>query len=88
MASKPRDPAGPATRASHRFYAHPREDARSHAHLIPGAESLQDAALRFAEHWSGAAPDGEVRVIAFDGETGEARCFCIDLGAGEVEPCR
>ena len=77
-----------ATSPSHRFYAHPRDDARSHAHLVPGAESLQDAAIRFAEHWSGAALDGEVRIVAFDGDTGEERCFCIDLGAGESEPCR
>ena len=75
--------AGP----TRRFYAHPRDDARSHAHLVPGAESLQDAALRFAEHWSG-PEDGEVRIIAFDGDTGEARCFCINLGAGEAEPCQ
>ena len=75
----------PAPQSSHRFYAHPRDDARSHAHRIPGAESLQDAALRFAEHWSGA--EGEVRILAFDGDTGESRCFHIDLGQGEVEPC-
>ncbi len=74
--------------SSHRFYVHARDEARSHAHFVAGAESLQDAALRFAEHWSGPAPDGEVRLIAFDGDTGEERCFCIDLDAGEAEPCR
>ena len=74
--------------AAHRFYVHARDEARSHAHFVAGAESLQDAALRFAEHWGAPAPDGEVRLIAFDGDTGEERCFCIDLDAGEAGPCR
>ena len=71
----------------HRFYAHAREEGRGHAHPIPGAATLQDAALRFVEHWGGASTDGEVRVIAFDGDTGEERCFCIHLGDGEIAPC-
>jgi hypothetical protein len=70
---------------THRFYAHVRDEGRSHAHLIPGARSLQDAALSFAEHR--ASDHGELRVIAFDGDTGEERCFCIDLHAGDIEPC-
>ena len=73
--------------AMHRYYAHAREEERGRAHPVPGAVSLQDAALRFAEHWTGADGGGEVRVIARDGDTGEERCFCIDLGGGEAEPC-
>ncbi len=76
-----------AQRPLHRFYAHPGDDIRSHAHLVPGADSLQDAALRFAEHWSGVTADGQVRIVAFDGDTGEERCFCIDLDAGQAGPC-
>ena len=68
----------------HSFYAHAADDGRSRMHLVPGAESLQDAALRFVEHWNGG---GEVRVIARDGHTGEERCFCVDVDGGEVEPC-
>ena len=70
----------------HRYYVHAREQGRSHAHFVPGATTLQDAALRFAEHWSDAGAQ-EVRVIAVDGDTGEERCFCIDLQAGEAGPC-
>ena len=81
-------PARAEARAPHRFYVHARDEARSHAHFVAGAESLQDAALRFAEHWSGATFEGEVRLIAFDGDTGEERCFCIDLDAGEAGPGR
>jgi hypothetical protein len=78
--------AAPAA-TPHRFYAHARDEGRARAHLIPGAKTLQDAALRFVEHWGGPAEAGEVRVIAFDGETGEERCFCVDLGQGEAEAC-
>ena len=77
----------PAQHSGHRFYAHPRDDVRSHAHLVPNADSLQDAAIRFAEHWSGVTADGQVRIVAFNGDTGEERCFCIDLDAGEAGPC-
>ena len=84
MAAQAHAAAEPQT--AQRFYVHARDEARSHAHFVAGAESLQDAALRFAEHWSG--PEGEIRLIAFDGDTGEERCFCIDLDAGEAEPCR
>ena len=64
-----------------------REDDRGRAHLVPGARSLQDAALRFVEHWHGEPQDGAVRVVARDGDTGEERCFCIQLDDGEVGPC-
>jgi hypothetical protein len=70
---------------AHRFYVHACEEGRSHAHLIPDAVSLQDAALGFAEHW--ASRHGAVKVIAFDGDTGEERCFTIDVSGGEISPC-
>lgn len=79
--------AAAARATTQRFYAHARDEGRGRAHLIPHAESLQDAALRFVEHWGGPTQDGEVRVIALNGDTGEERCFCIHLGDGEVEPC-
>jgi hypothetical protein len=76
-----------AAAAQHRFSAHVRDEGRHHAHPVPGAETLQDAALRFVEHWDGATAAGEVRVIAHDRHTGEERCFCIHLDDGDVEPC-
>lgn len=69
----------------HRFSAYAHDEGRTHAHPVPDAADLQDAALRFAEHWGGTEHD--LRVIASDRETGETRCFCIDLSAGEAAPC-
>ena len=57
----------------HRFYAHVRDEGRGRGHLVPDAVSLQDAALRFVEHWSGVAEQGGIRVIAVDGDTGSTR---------------
>jgi hypothetical protein len=75
-------------RTAHRFRAHARDQGRTFEHAVPGAESLQDAALLFAEIWlAGEAEAGEVSVVVSDLDTGEQSCFAIDLSSGDAEPC-
>ena len=80
----------PAGTGSRRFYAHTRTEGRPRDHLVPGAATLQDAAMIFAAHWLPlplADHDGEVSVIVRDGETGEEQCFTVHLDSGDAEPC-
>ncbi len=81
--------AGPQSREA-RFYAHARQEGRHRDHLIPGAETLQDAAMIFAEHWLpmavGEGADA-LSVIVRDGDTGEEQCFTVHLDSGDAEPC-
>jgi hypothetical protein len=50
--------------------------------------SFEAAGVAFAEEWA-PHPDtgGEVAVIVRDEESGEERCYRIDLGAGDAAPC-
>ena len=70
-----------------RFLAHAKSDPRHSQHLVPGAESFEDAALRFAEHWSPSDNDSEVAIIVTECGSGEQQCFVIDLDAGDASPC-
>jgi len=67
-----------------RFAAYCNEESRCSVHAVPDAESFVDAAVLFAERWAG---DGEVSITVMDRETGERRCFHIDLTAAEVGSC-
>ena len=70
-----------------RFIAHARNDPRHHEHLVPGAVSFEDAALRFVEHWAPADQADEVSIIVTECGSGEQQCFTVDLGAGDASPC-
>ena len=70
-----------------RFYAHARDEGRHRDHYIPGATCAQEAALIFAEHWTGADLSHPVAVVVRDAVSGEQQCFTIDLDAGEAGPC-
>lgn len=72
-------------RSGRRFSVHGATGAPSRSHLILAA-SIEDAALRFLEDW-GVDDEGEAQVMVEDCETGERRCFRVDLASGEQRPC-
>jgi hypothetical protein len=70
-----------------RFSVHGQADAPSRGRLVTGA-GFEDAALRFVEEFHPAADaDDAVSLIVEDCDSGERRCFTIDLATGETEPC-
>lgn len=50
--------------------------------FVTAAGSFEEAALLFAERWSGA--EGECRVMVIDRESGERHGFTLHLGGGEI----
>ena len=70
---------------TNRFLAYADDESRAKAHPVPEAEGFLDAAVIFAESWASA--HGEISVTVVDCETGERRCFRIDLESGEAGPC-
>jgi hypothetical protein len=69
------------------FYAHASGEGSSRGHLVRGASSFEDAAIRFVEDRLDAEQDGQVKVLVRDAETGEQHCFCVDVGEETAEPC-
>jgi len=68
-----------------RFSAHCSNDDTVVSNFVTTADSFEEAALRFAERWSGA--EEMCRVIVVDTDTGEQHCFTIEVGQGLAEPC-
>ncbi|HZZ89828.1 MAG TPA: DUF5961 family protein [Caulobacteraceae bacterium] len=58
-----------------------------HGGRIVAEASFEAAGVAFAEDWSHAEPDAEIRVIVRDEDSGEERCYRIDLADGETAPC-
>lgn len=70
-----------------RFSVHVRDEDHQHSHTL-AARGFEDAALAFVEHWHPpVTPDGDIAVIVADCDSGEERCFLIDAGTGNAEPC-
>jgi hypothetical protein len=69
----------------HRFHVHPCE-SRGEGHMVPDAETAEQAAMAFLEHWA-PAEDGDVSVIVRDCETGRQDCFRLHVDTAEVAPC-
>jgi hypothetical protein len=62
------------------FRAHcSNEEAPPTSLLIP-ADSFEEAALVFAEHWHGESE--RLRIVVVDEASGERQCFMIDLDVG------
>jgi hypothetical protein len=78
--SPPSDPA-------QRFFAHASSEGPGRGHLVAGASTFEDAAMRFVEDRLDAEEDGQVKVIVRDAETGEQHCFCVDVGEETAQPC-
>jgi hypothetical protein len=49
------------------------------------AASFEEAAVIFAEDWHGQG--AALRIVVADAESGEERCFTVDLTTGEAAPC-
>lgn len=80
----PHSAAEPAAR----FSAYAPEQDPAHSHMMPEAQSFADAAIYFAEIWHPSLDEiGQVKVMVIDQLSGEHRCFCVDVGAGEAEAC-
>lgn len=76
-----------AAALTRRFSVHSAADVRARAHILEGV-SFEDAALHFVEDAHPAADaEGEAAVMVEDCETGEQRCFRIDLETGASAPC-
>lgn len=72
-----------------RFCAYAVDEGPRLVHATPEARSFEEAALLFTEVWHPAADDqGEVAIMVVDKETGAQRCYTVDIGSGEAEPCR
>jgi hypothetical protein len=57
-------------------------------HMMPEAQSLEDAAVYFADIWHPALDEaGQVKVAVLDQQSGESHCFWVDVGAGEAQRC-
>ena len=69
------------------FSVHGAEDAPGRGHQLE-AFGFEDAALHFAADCHPYAADAdEVSLLVEDCETGERRCFTLDLSTGETAPC-
>jgi hypothetical protein len=63
-------------------------DQTTHGGRVLTEVSYEAAGVAFAEDWAPhPAAGAEVAVIVRDEETGQERCFRIDLAAGDAEPC-
>lgn len=68
-----------------RFSAHCSNEGAVASGFVTSAQSFEDAALLFAERWSG--EEESCRVIVVDTESGEQHCFRVEIDQGEVDPC-
>jgi hypothetical protein len=68
---------------SRAFAAHCANDGHHRSDFVTEADSFEAAAIAFAERWTG--PDEACKILVCELETGEERCFTLDLGA--PEPC-
>jgi hypothetical protein len=60
----------------------------AHGGRVLTETSFEAAGVAFAEDWAPHPETGaDVAVIVRDEETGQERCFRIDLAAGDAEPC-
>jgi len=66
------------------FSVHSADEAPGRAHIVEGV-SFEDAALQFLTEWR--VDDDEASLMVEDHESGERRCFRIDLGTGRPAPC-
>ena len=63
-------------------------DQNAHGGRVLTEASHEAAGVAFAEDWAPHPETGaDVAVIVRDLESGEERCFHIDLAAGDAEPC-
>ena len=76
------------TEAPARFSACAPDQRQIPHHMMPEAQSFEDAAVYFADIWH---PDldeaGQVKVMVTDRRSGETHCFQVDVGAGEARRC-
>jgi hypothetical protein len=71
-----------------RFAAYASNETRAHAHLVPEAQSFEEAAFVFLDHWHPEPDDeDEVSVTVEDRLTGERQCFVINLESGQTAHC-
>jgi hypothetical protein len=70
-----------------RFSVHAQSEGRHRSEIIYG-EAHEAAAIGFVEqHTPSLDEDDHVSVIVHDCDSGQERCFRIDLGTGETAPC-
>ena len=74
-----------STRAGRRFSAHCSNAGAAAGEFLTEASSFEEAALLFAERWSG--EEEACRVMVADLESGERHCFTIDIDRGLADPC-
>jgi hypothetical protein len=74
-----------STLAGRHFSVHCSNAGASGGEFRTEAASFEEAALWFAERWSG--EEDACRVIVADIESGERHCFTIEMDRAVVEAC-
>lgn len=79
----------PQSAAARRFYAYLRDEARDSCHVVPDADTFEDAAMLYVERWApaAAAASADLSVVVIEPATGERRCFTLDMATGDAGPC-